>query len=46
MAEKLLKSADRAYNCHEVHIELFINEMGWLINNLGLNLIVDWPLGP
>jgi hypothetical protein len=29
-----------------MHIEQFIDEMGWLINNLGLVLIVDWPGAP
>jgi hypothetical protein len=38
-------SADRAYNCHEVHIEQFIDEMGWLIDNL--DLLDGWfDLGP
>jgi len=39
-------SADQAYNCHEVHIEQFIDEMGWLIDNLDLVLIVNWPRAP
>ena len=26
--------AHRAYNCHEVYIEQFIDEMGWLIDDV------------
>jgi len=36
--------ADRAYNCQIVYIELFINEIGWLINDLNRVLIVSWSL--
>ena len=38
-------SADRAYNCHELHVELFIDEMGWLIDDRGRVLLV-FDLGP
>jgi hypothetical protein len=40
-------SADRAHNCHEVYIEQFIDEMGWLIDDLDLvliTLIMSWSL--
>ena len=43
IAEKLLESADRAHNCHEMHIEQFIDEIGWLIDDVGLVLMVAWP---
>ena len=36
---------DWAYNCYKVHIEQFINEMGWLIYNLDL-MVFDRDLGP
>jgi len=29
-----------------MHIELFIDEMGWLINDVDLVLMVDWPRAP
>ena len=46
IAEKLLESADRAHNCQKVHVELFIDEMGWSIDDLYLVLIVAWPRAP
>ena len=37
-------SADRAYNCQIVHIELFIDEMGWSLDDLETCLLGwFWP---
>jgi len=38
-------STDRAYNCYKVHIEQFIDEMGWLIDDLDL-IVLLMDLGP